>query len=80
LVDVYLLIAQTAYHRNGLARFSSQDKKYYFMELQRSNSGEKRKRKAISRPVLVYSVKPGQTNAGIYSRENNAGSDRIWKS
>jgi hypothetical protein len=50
------------------------------MELQRSNSGEKRKRKPLTRPVLVYSVKPGQTNAGIYSRENNANSERLWKS
>jgi hypothetical protein len=48
--------------------------------LQRSNSGEKRKRKPLTRPVLVYSVKPGQTNAGIYSRENNSSTERIWKS
>jgi hypothetical protein len=50
------------------------------MELQKSNSGEKRKRKPLTRPVLVYSVKPGQTNAGIYSRESNSASERLWKS
>jgi hypothetical protein len=50
------------------------------MELQRSNSGEKRKRKPLIKPVLVYSVKPGQTNAGIYSRDNNSTLERVWKS
>ncbi len=49
------------------------------MEMQKDNN-EKRRRKIISRPVLVRSVKPGQiTTAATYSKEHSSFAP-IWKS
>jgi hypothetical protein len=46
----------------------------------RERQNEKRRRKVISRnPVLVRSVKPGQTSALVWERESTS-SFNIWKS
>jgi len=48
------------------------------MEMQRDNNHEKRRRKPVSRPVLVRSVKPGQAVSATYEKDHN--SDRsFWK-
>ncbi|HVG11854.1 MAG TPA: hypothetical protein VM843_02570 [Flavisolibacter sp.] len=44
------------------------------------DSGEKRKRKIIVRPVLIRSVKPGQVPSATYTKENTAAFAPIWKS
>lgn len=49
------------------------------MEMQKENSAEKRRRKMVSRPVLVRSVKP--TGLPTYTKDNNSSSFApIWKS
>ena len=49
------------------------------MEMQDRNN-DKRRRKVISRnPVLVRSVKPGQTSALVWEKEATS-SFNIWKS
>lgn len=47
------------------------------MESRRENNGEKRRRKIISRPVLVRSEKPGQVMSANYVRQRNEPS--LWK-
>lgn len=47
------------------------------MEMQRENNGAKRKRKVISQPVLVRSVKPGGAISAEYTRPNH--STPFWK-
>lgn len=41
-------------------------------------NGEKRRRKVVSRPILVRSVKAGQYSNTTYSREESTTSS-IWK-
>ena len=49
------------------------------MEMQKS-SVEKRRRKVVSRPVLVYSVKSGQQpSATTHAKESNSSFPPIWK-
>ena len=47
------------------------------MEKHIENGGEKRRRKIISRPVLVRSVKPGQAISADYTKATNSTS--LWK-
>lgn len=47
------------------------------MEMQRGNSGERRRRKIITRPVLVRSVKPGGAAGADYSKA--AHDTPFWK-
>ena len=47
------------------------------MESRRENNGEKRRRKIISRPVLVRSAKPGQVMSASYERQRNF--SPLWK-
>jgi len=47
------------------------------MERERENSGEKRRRKIIQRPILVRSVKPGAANIVTYTQETRP--SPIWK-
>jgi hypothetical protein len=52
--------------------------KNQYMENRRENGTEKRRRKVMSRPVLVRSEKPGQVAASAnYSVRRHASS--IWK-
>jgi hypothetical protein len=45
----------------------------------RSNNNEKRRRKIIQKgPVLVRSVKPGQTSTLVWERENTS-TINVWK-
>lgn len=48
------------------------------MEMRSERNSDKRRRKIVTRPILVRSVKPGQTSALVWEREHNAGSG-IWK-
>jgi len=49
------------------------------MEMRRENTVEKRKRKIISKgPVLVRSVKPGQTSIATWQKETSSPSS-FWK-
>jgi hypothetical protein len=51
------------------------------MEVRKENSGERRKRKTINRPVLVRSVKPGQAVSATYSKTSSPSSfGAIWRS
>jgi hypothetical protein len=52
-------------------------KKYIVMEKERENSGGKRKRKIITHPVLVRSVKPGDAISATYTRTTQA--NPFWK-
>ena len=47
------------------------------MENRKENSVEKRRRKLMSRPVLVRSERPGQVASANYSVRNQTSS--IWK-
>ncbi|WP_345257630.1 hypothetical protein [Flaviaesturariibacter amylovorans] len=49
------------------------------MDMQHQSGGEKRKRKPLTKPVLVYSVKTGQTPCHIYDRANRSIGAPIWK-
>jgi hypothetical protein len=50
------------------------------MDVRKENSGEKRKRKSINRPVLVRSVKPGQAISATYSAGNSTSSFKsLWR-
>jgi len=48
------------------------------MEMRSERNSDKRRRKLVAKPVLVRSVKPGQTSALVWERENNSISG-IWK-
>jgi hypothetical protein len=49
-----------------------------YMENRKENSAERRRRKVMTRPVLVRSERPGQVAASAnYSNRRDAGS--IWK-
>lgn len=50
------------------------------MEMRNENNMEKRKRKMVSRPVLVVSVKPGTGVASATYSKDNTSSSSIWKS
>lgn len=47
------------------------------MDSKRENSVEKRRRKIISRPVLVRSAKPGQVMSASYDRQRTF--PTLWK-
>ena len=47
------------------------------MERQQENNGGKRKRKIITGPVLVRSVKPGGAVSAEYTRSGRT--NRFWK-
>ena len=47
------------------------------MENRKDNGAEKRRRKAMSRPVLVRSERPGQVASANYDVRRHANS--IWK-
>jgi hypothetical protein len=47
------------------------------MEKERENSGGKRKRKIVTHPVLVRSVKPGDAISATYTRTTQA--NPFWK-
>jgi hypothetical protein len=50
------------------------------MDMQNNNGAQGRKRKPLQRPTLVYSVKQGEHQCGIYSREvPRIGAAPIWK-
>ncbi|HWJ26718.1 MAG TPA: hypothetical protein VNS32_09250 [Flavisolibacter sp.] len=49
------------------------------MELRKENTIEKRRRKLVTRPVLVRSVKQGQVLSATYSREQSTSSAPFWK-
>lgn len=49
------------------------------MEMQNHNGNDKRRRKPVQRPTLVYSVKQGQHQCGVYSRESRNEGAPIWK-
>jgi hypothetical protein len=49
------------------------------MEMQRDNNADKRRRKPISRPVLVRSVKPGGAISATYSTGNNPSRPSLWR-
>lgn len=49
------------------------------MEMRNNNNNEKRRRKLIQKnPVLVRSVKPGQTSSLVWERENT-NTNNLWK-
>jgi hypothetical protein len=51
------------------------------MEMRKENNENKRRRKVITRPTLVRSVKAGQALSATYTRENTSSSFApIWKS
>lgn len=54
--------------------------KMWVMEMNKVSNGEKRRRKVISRPVLVRSVKAGQASSATYSKESSSSLSSIWKS
>ena len=43
-------------------------------------SGGKRRRKIVARPVLIRSVKPGQVPSATYSKDTPTAFAPIWKS
>lgn len=47
--------------------------------MRKENTIEKRRRKIISRPVLVRSVKQGQVLSATYSKENSTSISPFWK-
>lgn len=47
------------------------------MENRRENSGEKRRRKIVARPVLVRSGRPGQVMSASYERQRTF--QGLWK-
>jgi hypothetical protein len=47
------------------------------MESRKENCGEKRRRKVVSRPVLVRSEKPGQVMSASYGRQGAMPS--LWR-
>jgi predicted metalloprotease len=49
------------------------------MESRKENCGEKRRRKMISRPVLVRSEKPGQVMSASYMRQRPDSMAPLWK-
>lgn len=49
------------------------------MEIQKENTVEKRRRKVMTRPVLVRSEKPGQVPSVSYSKETTSSFAAIWK-
>lgn len=49
------------------------------MEMRNENQTEKRRRKIVSRPILVRSVKPGQLPSATYSKESMSSFSQIWK-
>jgi hypothetical protein len=49
------------------------------MDMQNNNGAQGRKRKPLQRPTLVYSVKQGQHQCGIYSRETRIAPAPVWK-
>lgn len=52
------------------------------MEMRKENNENKRRRKVLTRPTLVRSVKTGQALSATYTRENSAPSSfsSPWKS
>ncbi len=52
------------------------------MEMRKENNENKRRRKVLTRPTLVRSVKAGQALSATYTRENSAPSSfaALWKS
>lgn len=50
------------------------------MEMQNNNGAQGRKRKPLQRPKLVYSVKQGEHQCGVYSRETRQiPAAAVWK-
>jgi hypothetical protein len=50
------------------------------MEMRKENVAERRKRKMVHRrPELVRSVKAGQVLSVTYAKDNNNGSQVLWK-
>lgn len=49
------------------------------MEMRKENTIEKRRRKTISRPVLVRSVKQGQVLSATYSKDNSSANTPFWR-
>jgi hypothetical protein len=62
-----------------LARFSNAKRKQCDMDMQNQKGDQGRKRKPLQRPTLVYSVKQGEHQCGIYSREARIGAAPVWK-
>jgi hypothetical protein len=49
------------------------------MGVQKEYTVEKRRRKVMTRPILVRSEKPGQVPSVSYSKENTSSFAAIWK-
>jgi len=49
------------------------------MENRKENGGEKRRRKMITRPVLVRSEKPGQVASASYMPQRSSDRPALWK-
>jgi hypothetical protein len=69
--------SSTSHKIFGIILFLSASRKTNDMESRRENMGERRRRKIVSRPVLVRSVKPGQVMSASYERQRTSPS--LWK-
>lgn len=49
------------------------------MESRKENGGDKRRRKMITRPVLVRSEKPGQVASASYMPQRSSDKPALWK-